>query len=96
MQSNHLHYLHHLFNPVLLTPKSVQKTEGAAVRYNEKSTKRGNPFENNIYNMNDSGYNFSAKRTYNSKSPQNKSRYQWRAEDPKSWRAVCSLRGVLY
>ena len=40
-----------------------------------KSTKRGNPFENNIYNMNDSGFNFNNRRT-NSRSPQNKSMYK--------------------
>lgn len=36
-----------------------------------KSTKKGNPFENNIYNMNESSYNVNKR----SKSPQNKSRY---------------------
>jgi hypothetical protein len=38
-----------------------------------KSTKKGNPFENNIYNMNDSGFNFNMNK---SKSPQNKSTYR--------------------
>jgi hypothetical protein len=39
-----------------------------------KSTKKTNPFENNIYNMNDSGINFNSR--VRSKSPQNKSMYK--------------------